>query len=111
MESVSKREGPDASAKDLAEARREERLNFSHSSYQLGESDLGRSIISNDLIIKAENNKVKVSFGSFNKGFFGVDGGKVNLDKGSIEKMSINFPPPRTRAGNIENFKLRCKKL
>ena len=65
----------------------------------------------NDLIIKAENNKVKISFGSFNKGFFGVDGGKVNLDKGSIEKMSVDFPPPRTRAGNIENFKLRCKKL
>ncbi len=65
----------------------------------------------NDLIIKAENNQVKVSFGSFNKGFFGIDGGKVNLDKGSIEKMSIDFPPPRTRAGNIENFKLRCKKL
>ena len=65
----------------------------------------------NDLIIKAENNKVKISFGSFNKGFFGIDGGKVNLDKGSIEKMSVDFPPPRTRAGNIENFKLRCKKL
>ncbi|MEE2744852.1 MAG: hypothetical protein VYD54_13140, partial [Bdellovibrionota bacterium] len=65
----------------------------------------------NDLIIKAENNKVIISFGSFKKGFFGVDGGKVNLDKGSIEKMSVDFPPPKTRAGNIENFKLRCKKL
>ena len=63
------------------------------------------------MIIKAENNKVKISFGSFNKGFFGIDGGKVNLDKKSIETLAVDFPPPRTRAGNIENFKLRCKKL
>ena len=65
----------------------------------------------NDLIVKAENNKLVLSLGSFKKGFFGIDGGKYDISKSTIENLSVDFPPPRTRAGNIEGFKLRCKKL
>ena len=63
------------------------------------------------LLVKAENNKVKLSFGSFKKGFFSIDEDKINLNNKNIESLSVDFPPPRVRAGGIENFKLRCRKL